>query len=201
MCALCIVVCAVCLARSDLPSHGGCSRRHEAAALRRKITTAHILCLFFNSPWNGEVHLLVRKIKQILWVWKVKLYKQRSGLTDCSCNHFTLSHPFLKVNYFSSVLQMNRLTPACITGVYVTMKNKKKCIPYGFYVLLWDWKGMKNAVDGVPVSLTVCAVSPSSRSKPDAGVTSFREAVITLLLQIRCKVHYYFLYICYFISF
>lgn len=55
-------------------------------------------------------------------------------------------------------------------------------------------KGMKNVVDGVPVSLTVCVVSPSSRSKPDAGVTSFRETVITLLLQIRCKVHYFFTY-------
>ena len=37
-------------------------------------------------------------------------------------------------------------------------------------------------MDRVPVSLIVCAVSRSSRCKPDAGMSDFTEAVIMFLL-------------------
>lgn len=50
---------------------------------------------------------------------------------------------------------------------------------------LWDLKLDKNVMDQVPVSLIVCVVSHSSRSKPDAGMSDFREAVIVLLFTDR----------------
>lgn len=50
--------------------------------------------------------------------------------------------------------------------------------PYGLNLKLWDLRLDKNIMDQVPVSLIVCAVSHSSRYKPDAGMSEFWEAEI-----------------------
>ena len=57
-------------------------------------------------------------------------------------------------------------------------RERDTCSPYGLDFKHWDLKLDKNVMDLARVSLIVCAVSHSSRYKPDGGMSNFRETVI-----------------------
>lgn len=55
-------------------------------------------------------------------------------------------------------------------------RKQDTCRPYGLNLKLWDLQ-LDKKFNGPGHCFSVCAVSHSSRYKPDAGLSDFREAV------------------------